>query len=132
MSRIAVKNVLDDGGNIRDPLAAIWSCTRLKSKTDTESYSGEHKATAIAFLDLYRRADETHYFDISDDELPIDEALALVKLQKTADFLAEDVLDRARETQKVIEVLPRSIGGSIISRQVSALSTKMQLLNLSQ
>ena len=107
--------MLDDGGNIRDPLAAIWSCTRVKSKTETESYEGEHKATAIAFLDLYRRADETHYFDISDDELPIDEALALVKLQKTADFLAEDMLDRASNTKKVIEVLPRSIGGSIIS-----------------
>lgn len=93
MSKIAVKQLVDDGGNLRDALAAVWSYSRLTRTTEKEVYEGEYKATAIAFLDMCRRAEETHYFDINDDELPIHESLALVKLQKTADYLIDDFLD---------------------------------------
>ena len=114
MSRIAVKSVLDDGGNIRDPLAAIWSCSRIASPTEIEDNGGEYKATIIAFLDLYRRADETQYFDISEDELPVHESLALVKLQKKADCLIDDILKSVSVPQKIIKVFPQFMAESIV------------------
>ena len=106
VSKIAVKKVLDDGGNLKDPLAAIWSYSRLAGKTEKEKYEGEYKTTAIAFLDLYRRAEETHYFDISEDELPIHESLALMKLQKTADYIIDDIVDWVSVPHKLIRVFP--------------------------
>ena len=105
MSKIAVKNILDDGGNLRDALAAVWSYSRLTRTTEKEMYRGEYKATAIAFLDMCRRPEETHYFDIDDDDLPMHESLALVKLQKTADYLIDDFLNWVSGPRDTIEVV---------------------------
>ena len=104
VSTVAIKNILDDGGNLRDPLAAIWSCSRLPGATEAQNYDGGYKSAAIAFLDRYRRAEETHYFDIREDELPISDALALVELQMTADCLTDDIVDWVSELQYLIKV----------------------------
>ena len=117
VSIIAVKTLLDDEGYLRDPLAAVWSRSRLQSKTVTENSGGEYKATAIAFLDQYRRAEETHNFDINGDELPIHESLALLNLQKKADYLVDDILDWVSVRRMIFKVSPHVVTGSIVKGQ---------------
>ena len=56
----AIHQILDDGGSHANPLAAVWSITRLH----TTDKAGDYPEQTVAFLDLYRRADETRHFHI--------------------------------------------------------------------
>ncbi|KAG6999666.1 hypothetical protein G7Y79_00033g068540 [Physcia stellaris] len=82
--RITLPELSQDGADPRDALAALWSSTRLRT---TER---NYRENVIAFLDKWRRADETRHFTLA--KLSLDECIEMKRLRRMVDRIIEDII----------------------------------------
>ena len=82
--RVTLPELSKDGADPRDALAAFWSSTRLRT---TEH---NYRENVIAFLDKWRRPDETRHFTLA--KFSLDKCIELKRFQRMVDEIIEDIV----------------------------------------